>query len=207
MAKVNVYNMEGKVVEELELNPAIFDVEVNVHCMHAAVVNQLANKRQGTHSTLTKSEVSGGGKKPYKQKGTGHARQGSTRSAQWIHGGSVFGPKPRDYSYTIPKQVKRLALKSSLASKVIDSNIIVLDTLAFDSIKTKNMVKVLDNLNVDDSALVVLPEKDLNVVKSASNIAGISTAYVNTINVYDILRHTKLIVTKEALEKISEVYA
>ncbi|MBR3839428.1 MAG: 50S ribosomal protein L4 [Clostridia bacterium] len=207
MAKVNVYNMEGKVVEELELNPAIFDVEVNVHCMHAAVVNQLANKRQGTHSTLTKSEVSGGGKKPYKQKGTGHARQGSTRSAQWIHGGIVFGPKPRDYSYTIPKQVKRLALKSSLASKVIDSNIIVLDTLAFDSIKTKNMVKVLDNLNVDDSALVVLPEKDLNVVKSASNIAGISTAYVNTINVYDILRHTKLIVTKEALEKISEVYA
>lgn len=207
MAKVNVYNMEGKVVEELELNPAIFDVEVNVHCMHAAVVNQLANKRQGTHSTLTKSEVSGGGKKPYKQKGTGHARQGSTRSAQWIHGGIVFGPKPRDYSYTIPKQVKRLALKSSLASKVIDSNIIVLDTLAFDSIKTKNMVKVLDNLNVDDSALVVLPEKDLNVVKSASNIAGVSTAYVNTINVYDILRHTKLIVTKEALEKISEVYA
>ena len=207
MAKVNVYNMEGKVVEELELNPAIFDVEVNVHCMHAAVVNQLANKRQGTHSTLTKSEVSGGGKKPYKQKGTGHARQGSTRSAQWIHGGIVFGPKPRDYSYTIPKQVKRLALKSSLASKVIDSNIIVLDTLAFDSIKTKNMVKVLDNLNVDDSALVVLPEKDLNVVKSASNIAGISTAYVNTINVYDIMRHTKLIVTKEALAKISEVYA
>lgn len=207
MAKVNVYNMEGKVVEELELNPAIFDVEVNVHCMHAAVVNQLANKRQGTHSTLTKSEVSGGGKKPYKQKGTGHARQGSTRSAQWIHGGIVFGPKPRDYSYTLPKQVKRLALKSSLASKVIDSNFIVLDTLAFDSIKTKNMVKVLGNLNVEDSALVVLPEKDLNVVKSASNIAGISTAYVNTINVYDILRHTKLIVTKEALEKISEVYA
>lgn len=207
MAKVNVYNMEGKVVEELELNPAIFDVEVNVHCMHAAVVNQLANKRQGTHSTLTKSEVSGGGKKPYKQKGTGHARQGSTRSAQWIHGGIIFGPKPRDYSYTLPKQVKRLALKSSLASKVIDSNFIVLDTLAFDSIKTKNMVKVLGNLNVEDSALVVLPEKDLNVVKSASNIAGISTAYVNTINVYDILRHTKLIVTKEALEKISEVYA
>ncbi|MBE7066085.1 MAG: 50S ribosomal protein L4 [Ruminococcaceae bacterium] len=207
MAKVNVYNMEGKVVEELELNPAIFDVEVNVHCMHAAVVNQLANKRQGTHSTLTKSEVSGGGKKPYKQKGTGHARQGSTRSAQWIHGGIVFGPKPRDYSYTLPKQVKRLALKSSLTSKVIDSNFIVLDTLAFDSIKTKNMVKVLGNLNVEDSALVVLPEKDLNVVKSASNIAGISTAYVNTINVYDILRHTKLIVTKEALEKISEVYA
>lgn len=207
MAKVNVYNMEGKVVEELELNPAIFDVEVNVHCMHAAVVNQLANKRQGTHSTLTKSEVSGGGKKPYKQKGTGHARQGSTRSAQWIHGGIVFGPKPRDYSYTIPKQVKRLALKSSLTSKVIDSNIIVLDTLAFDSIKTKNMVKVLGALNVEDSALVVLPEKDLNVVKSASNIAGISTAYVNTINVYDIMRHTKLIVTKEALAKISEVYA
>ena len=207
MAKVNVYNMEGSVVEELELNPAIFDVEVNTHCMHAAVVNQLANKRQGTHSTLTKSEVSGGGKKPYKQKGTGHARQGSTRSAQWIHGGIVFGPKPRDYSYTLPKQVKRLALKSSLTSKVIDGNIIVLDTLAFDSIKTKNMVKVLGNLNVEDTALVVLPEKDLNVVKSASNIAGITTAYVNTINVYDILRHTKLIVTKEALEKISEVYA
>lgn len=207
MAKVNVYNMEGKVVEELELNPAIFDVEVNVHCMHAAVVNQLANKRQGTHSTLTKSEVSGGGKKPYKQKGTGHARQGSTRSAQWIHGGIVFGPKPRDYSYTIPKKVKRLALKSSLSSKAIDGDIVVLDKLSFEEIKTKNMVEVLKNLGVDSTALVVIPEKDINVVKSASNIKGIETAYVNTINVYDILNHSKFIVTKDALSKISEVYA
>lgn len=164
--------------------------------MHAAVVNNLANKRQGTHSTLLKSEVSGGGRKPYRQKGTGRARQGSTRSAQWIHGGIVFGPKPRDYSYSIPKKMKRLALKSSLTSKANDGDIIVLDSLSFGEIKTKNMVNVLRNLGVDNTALVVIPEKDLNVVKSASNIKGIETAYVNTINVYDILRHGKFIVTK-----------
>ena len=207
MPKVNVYDMKGNVVEEIELDSNIFGVEVNTHCMHMAVVNNLANKRQGTHSTLVKSEVSGGGKKPYRQKGTGRARQGSTRSAQWIHGGIVFGPKPRDYSYTIPKKVKRLALKSSLSSKAIDGDIVVVDKLSFEEIKTKNMVEVLKNLGVDSTALVVIPEKDINVVKSASNIKGIETAYVNTINVYDILNHSKFIVTKDALSKISEVYA
>ena len=207
MPKVNVYDMQGNIVEEIELDSNIFGVEVNTHCMHMAVVNNLANKRQGTHSTLVKSEVSGGGKKPYRQKGTGRARQGSTRSAQWIHGGIVFGPKPRDYSYTIPKKVKRLALKSSLSSKAIDGDIVVVDKLSFEEIKTKNMVEVLKNLGVDSTALVVIPEKDINVVKSASNIKGIETAYVNTINVYDILNHSKFIVTKDALSKISEVYA
>ena len=201
MPKVNVYDMKGNVVEEIELDSNIFGVEVNTHCMHMAVVNNLANKRQGTHSTLVKSEVSGGGKKPYRQKGTGRARQGSTRSAQWIHGGIVFGPKPRDYSYTIPKKVKRLT------SKAIDGDIIVLDNLSFNEIKTKNMVEVLKNINADGTALVVIPEKDINVVKSASNIKGVETAYVNTINVYDILNHSKFIVTKDALSKISEVYA
>ena len=207
MPKVNVYDMKGNIVEEIELDSNIFGVEVNTHCMHMAVVNNLANKRQGTHSTLVKSEVSGGGKKPYRQKGTGRARQGSTRSAQWIHGGIVFGPKPRDYSYTIPKKVKRLALKSSLSSKAIDGDIVVVDKLSFEEIKTKNMVEVLKNLGVDSTALVVIPETDINVVKSASNIKGIETAYVNTINVYDILNHSKFIVTKDALSKISEVYA
>jgi large subunit ribosomal protein L4 len=207
MPKVNVYDMKGNIVEEIELDSNIFGVEVNTHCMHMAVVNNLANKRQGTHSTLVKSEVSGGGKKPYRQKGTGRARQGSTRSAQWIHGGIVFGPKPRDYSYTIPKKVKRLALKSSITSKANDNDIIVLEKLSFDEIKTKNMVNVLKNIGVDSTALVVIPEKDINVVKSASNIKGIETAYVNTINVYDILNHSKFIVTKDALSKISEVYA
>lgn len=207
MPKVNVLDMQGNIVEEIELDSNIFGVEVNEHCMHMAVVNNLANKRQGTHSTLVKSEVSGGGKKPYRQKGTGRARQGSTRSAQWIHGGIVFGPKPRDYSYTIPKKVKRLALKSSLTCKANDNDIVVLEKLCFDEIKTKNMVNVLKNIKVDSSALVVIPEKDINVVKSASNIKGIDTAYVNTINVYDILKHNKLIVTKDALSKISEVYA
>ena len=207
MANVSVYNMEGKEVGTIELNDAVFAREVNAHLVHMAVVQQLANKRQGTHSTLVKSGVSGGGKKPYRQKGTGRARQGSTRSAQWIHGGIVFGPKPRDYSYTIPKKVKRLALKSSLSSKAIDGDIVVLDKLSFEEIKTKNMVEVLKNLGVDSTALVVIPEKDINVVKSASNIKGIETAYVNTINVYDILNHSKFIVTKDALSKISEVYA
>lgn len=165
MPKVNVYDMQGNVVGEIELDSNIFGVEINTHCMHAAVVNNLANKRQGTHSTLLKSEVSGGGRKPYRQKGTGRARQGSTRSAQWIHGGIVFGPKPRDYSYSIPKKMKRLALKSSLTSKANDGDIIVLDSLSFGEIKTKNMVNVLRNLGVDNTALVVIPEKDLNVVK------------------------------------------
>ena len=207
MTKVNILNQTGEVVGELELSDHLFDVDVNDHAVYTVIKNIRANKRQGTHSTLLKSEVSGGGRKPYRQKGTGRARQGSTRSAQWIHGGIVFGPKPRDYSYSIPKKMKRLALKSSLTSKANDGDIIVLDSLSFGEIKTKNMVNVLRNLGVDNTALVVIPEKDLNVVKSASNIKGIETAYVNTINVYDILRHGKFIVTKDALSKISEVYA
>lgn len=207
MAKVNVYNMQGNVVEEIELDENVFGVEVNTYCMHAALVCMQANSRQGTHSTLVKSEVSGGGKKPLRQKGSGNARQGSTRSAQWRHGGIIFGPKPRDYSFTIPKKVKRNALKSALASKAIDGDLIVLDTLAFDEIKTKNMANVLKNLKVEDSALLVIPGRDENVVKSAANIADLTTVYVNTINVYEILRHGKLILTKDALTKVSEVYA
>ncbi len=207
MPKAKVYDMSGNVVEEIELDNNIFGVEVNTHVMHMAVVNQLANKRQGTHSTKVKSEVSGGGKKPYRQKGTGRARQGSTRSAQWKGGGIIFGPKPRDYSYAIPKKVRRLALKSSLSSKASEGDIIVLDTLRFENIKTKNMAAVLKNLGVDSTALVVIPERDENVVRSAGNLKGIQTAYVNTINVYDIMRHGKFIITKDALSKVSEVYA
>ena len=207
MPKAKGYDMSGNVVEEIELDNNIFGVEVNTHVMHMAVVNQLANKRQGTHSTKVKSEVSGGGKKPYRQKGTGRARQGSTRSAQWKGGGIIFGPKPRDYSYAIPKKVRRLALKSSLSSKASEGDIIVLDTLRFENIKTKNMAAVLKNLGVDSTALVVIPERDENVVRSAGNLKGIQTAYVNTINVYDIMRHGKFIITKDALSKVSEVYA
>ena len=207
MLKTNVYDMTGKVVVEIELDANIFGVEVNEAVMHAAVKNQLANKRQGTHSVKGRSEVSGGGKKPYRQKGTGRARQGSTRAAQWIHGGIIFGPSPRDYSYKLPKKVKRLALKSSLSSKAQDEAIIVLDKLSFDEIKTKNMVNVLNNLKVDTSALVVIEDNNENVVKSARNIKNIATAGVNTINVYDILKYGKLIITKDALAKVTEVYA
>ena len=207
MSKLSVLDMAGKKVSDIELKDSIFNIEPNMSAMHLVVVSYLANQRQGTQSTKTRSEVSGGGKKPWRQKGTGRARQGSTRSAQWIHGGIVFGPKPRDYSYTIPKKVKRLALKSSLTSKANDNDIIVLDKLSFEEIKTKNMVNVLKNIGVDSTALVVIPEKDINVVKSTSNIKGVDTAYVNTINVYDILNHNKFIVTKDALSKISEVYA
>ena len=207
MLKTNVYDMTGKVVGEIELDAAIFGIEVNEAVMHAAVKNQLANKRQGTHSVKGRSQVSGGGKKPYRQKGTGRARQGSTRAAQWIKGGIIFGPSPRDYSYTLPKKVKRLALKSSLASKAQDEAVIVLDKLCFEEIKTKNMVNVLKNLGVADTALVVIADNDQNVVKSAKNIKGIATAGVNTINVYDILKYNKFIITKDALAKVSEVYA
>ena len=207
MSKVNVFDMQGNVVNEIELDANIFDVEVNTYCMHAALVCMQANARQGTHSTLTKSEVSGGGKKPRRQKGGGCARQGSTRSAQWRHGGIVFGPSPRDYSMTVPKKVKRNALKSALTTKALDGNLIVVNELKFDAIKTKNMVAVKNNLKIDDSALLVIPGKDEIIVKSAANIPNFTTAYVNTINVYDILRHEKLVVTVDALNKISEVYA
>jgi len=206
MAKVDIYNIEGTVVDSIELSDAIFGIEPNVKVMHIAVLNQLANRRQGTHSTKTRSEVRGGGKRPYRQKGTGRARQGSIRSAQWIKGGIIFGPKPRDYSYTIPKKVRRLAMKSALSTKLIDSNLIVLDKINFDEIKTKSMLKVLSNLNANNTALVVLNEKNDAVEKSSRNIRGVKTARVNTINVFDLLKFEKLIVTKAAVEKIQEVY-
>lgn len=206
MAKVSVYNIEGKKVGDIELNDAVFGVEVNEHLVHMAVVNQLANNRQGTQSAKTRSEVSGGGRKPWRQKGTGHARQGSTRAPQWAGGGVVFAPKPRDYSFKMNKKEKNIALKSALTSRVAENKIIVLDSLSFGDIKTKNMVAVLDNLKVS-KALVVLNDNDKNVVMSARNIPGVKTALTNTINVYDILKYDQLIVTKDAVAKIEEVYA
>ena len=206
MPTVDVYNMDGEVVESIHLNEEIFGTKVNAQAMHIAVVNQLANKRQGTQSTKTKSEVRGGGRKPWRQKGTGRARQGSIRSAQWIKGGIVLGPKPRDYSYTIPKKVKRLALKSALSNKVEEKAIIVLDQLTFAEAKTKEAVKLFGNLNVD-SALVVIPGKDDNVIRSMNNIQGIKSASISTINVYDLLKYNTLILTKDAVSKIEEVYA
>jgi len=206
MPKVDVYNMNGEVVGDIELNDNIFAIDINENAIHAMVVNQLANKRQGTQSTKTISEVRGGGAKPWRQKGTGRARQGSIRSAQWVKGGIALGPKPRDYSYTIPKKVKRLALKSALSSKLQENGIIVLDELKFDGIKTKQMVNVLNKLEIDDSSLIVLANKDEAVEKSARNLAGVKTAFVNTINVYDILKYDKFIITKDAVSKVEEVY-
>ena len=206
MAKVSVYNIEGKVVGDIELNDAIFGVEVNEHLVHLAVVSQLANKRQGTQSAKTRAEVSGGGRKPWRQKGTGHARQGSTRSPQWTGGGVVFAPKPRNYSFKMNKKEKSLALKSVLTSKVAENKFIVVDGLAFDEIKTKNLVSVLKNLDVK-KALVVTGADDKNVVLSARNIPGVKTAFTNTINVYDILKYDKMIVSKDAVATIEEVYA
>lgn len=207
MPKVDVYNIQGQKVGDMDLNENIFAVEVNQVAMHSAVVNALANARQGTQSTKTKSEVRGGGKKPWRQKGTGRARQGSIRSAQWVGGGVVLGPKPRSYSYTLPKKVKRLALKSALTSKVLENNIIVLDELNLEAVKTKEISNVLYNLNVDSSALIVLPEVNKNIVLSARNIQKIKTATTNSINTYDILKYKKFIVTKGAVAKIEEVYA
>ena len=206
MPKVDLLNIEGKKVGDIELSDDIFAVEVNEDVMHEVVVNYLANQRQGTQSTKTRSEVSGGGKKPWKQKGTGRARQGSIRAPQWIKGGIALGPKPRSYKYTLNKKVRRLALKSALSSKVLENKLIVLDSLNFDEIKTKNMSKVLSNLNVT-KALVVLPESNLNVQASARNIPNVKTALVNTINTYDILKYDAFVVTKDAVAKIEEVYA
>ena len=206
MAKVSVYNIEGKVVGDMELNDAVFGVEVNEHLVHMAVVSQLANNRQGTQSAKTRAEVSGGGRKPWRQKGTGHARQGSTRAPQWTGGGVVFAPKPRDYSFKMNKKEKNIALKSALTSRVAEDKLIVLDSIAFEEIKTKNMVAVLDNLKVN-KALVVLNDNDKNVVLSARNIPNVKTASTNTINVYDILKYDQLIVTKDAVATIEEVYA
>ena len=207
MANVAVFNMEGKEVGTMELNDAVFGVDVNEHLVHMAVVAQLANKRQGTQKAKTRSEVSGGGRKPWRQKGTGHARQGSTRSPQWKGGGVVFAPVPRDYSFKMNKKEKRAALKSVLSDKVALSKLIVLDELKFDEIKTKKFKAVLENLKVEDKALVVLGEKDDVVIKSANNLPFVQTALPGTINVYDILKAGTLILTKDAVTKIEEVYA
>ena len=206
MANVSVFNMEGKEVGTMELNDAVFGVDVNEHLVHMAVVAQLANKRQGTQKAKTRSEVSGGGRKPWRQKGTGHARQGSTRAPQWTGGGVVFAPTPRDYTIRLNRKEKRLALKSALTSRVQEKKLIVLEDLKFDEIKTKKMQAVLEALNVS-RALVILNENDQNVVKSARNIENVRTALTNTINVYDILKYNTVIVTKAAVATIEEVYA
>ena len=206
MANVKVYNMEGAEVGTLELNDAVFGVEVNEHLMHLAVVGQLANKRQGTQSAKTRSEVSGGGRKPWKQKGTGHARQGSTRAAQWVGGGMIFAPKPRDYSVKMNKKEKAAAIKSALSSRVAEEKIYVVDSLSFDEIKTKKMAAVLDSLKVE-KALVVLDKKDENVILSARNLPEVRTVMSNGINVYDILKYGSLVITKDAVAQIEEVYA
>ena len=207
MAKISVFDMAGKAVSETELADAVFGITPNEAVMHAMVVNYLANQRQGTQSTLTRTEVRGGGRKPWRQKGTGHARQGSTRAPQWTHGGVALGPKPRDYRYALNKKVRRLAMKSALSTKVLDNNMIVLDTLAVDAYKTKTIVDMLKALNVEGKALIVTAEADSKVIKSAANIEGVKTAAVNTLNVYDILNYDKFIVSKDAVAKIEEVYA
>ena len=206
MANVKVYNIEGKEVGTMDLNDAVFGVEVNEHLVHMAVVSQLANNRQGTQKAKTRSEVSGGGRKPWRQKGTGHARQGSTRSPQWVGGGVVFAPVPRDYSFKMNKKEKRAALKSALSAKVAENKFIVLDEMNFDEIKTKNVANVLKNLDVA-KALVVLEDGNKNAEISARNIAGVKTAKTNTINVYDVLKYNTVIVTKAAVANIEEVYA
>ena len=206
MANVSVYNIEGKEVETIELSDAVFGVEVNEHLVHMAVVSQLANNRQGTQKAKTRSEVSGGGRKPWRQKGTGHARQGSTRAPQWTGGGVVFAPVPRDYSFKMNKKEKRAALQSALTSRVEENKFIVVDELNFDEIKTKKFQEVLNNLNVN-KALVVLEDGNTNVEISARNIAGVKTAKTNTINVYDILKYNTVIATKAAVATIEEVYA
>jgi len=206
MANVSVYNIEGKEVGSIELNDAVFGVEVNEHLVHMAVVNQLANNRQGTQSAKTRSEVSGGGRKPWRQKGTGHARQGSTRSPQWTGGGGVFAPKPRDYSFKMNKKEKRIALLSALSSKVAESKIVVLDEFKLDEIKTKKFVEVMNNLKVEN-ALVVLEGENKNVVLSGRNIPSVKVTATNEINTYDVLKYTTLVVTKAAVEKLEEVYA
>ena len=206
MANVSVYNIEGKEVGSIELNDAVFGVEVNEHLVHMAVVNQLANNRQGTQSAKTRSEVSGGGRKPWRQKGTGHARQGSTRSPQWTGGGVVFAPKPRDYSIKMNKKEKRIALLSALSSKVADNKIVVLDAFNLDEVKTKKFAEVMSNLKVD-KALVVIEGENKNVVLSGRNIPTVKVSATNEINTYDVLKYETLVVTKAAVEKLEEVYA
>lgn len=207
MPRVQVYDMSGEKLKQMNISKEIFGIEPNEVVMHAAVVNYLANQRQGTQSTLTRTEVRGGGRKPWRQKGTGHARQGSIRAPQWRHGGVALGPKPRDYSYSLNKKVKRLAMKSALSSKVIDKNLIVLDRLSLEEYKTKAVINMFKALEVNGKALIVMPEVDKKVIKSANNIPGVKTTLVNTLNVYDILNHDNLIVTVDAVKKIEEVYA
>jgi len=205
--KVPVYNVEGQQVGEIELSDSIFGIEVNEAAMYQVVQMQLANRRQGTQSAKTRGEVRGGGRKPWRQKGTGRARQGSIRAPQWIKGGVVFAPKPRDYSYTLPKKLRRLAMKSALSSKVRDNELVVVDNISLEQPKTKEMHRILHNLNADRKALVVLPEKNEIIQKSSRNIPGIKTALVNTLNVYDILNYDKFVILKEAVPKVEEVYA
>ncbi len=206
MPKLDVLNVSGERVGEVELKDSIFGIEINEHVLHEAVKNYLANQRQGTQSAKTRAEVRGGGRKPWKQKGTGRARQGSIRSPQWVGGGVVFAPKPRDYSYKLPKKVKRLAMKSALSAKVVSGEIIILDELTMDAPKTKDMINILKNINASKKALIVLGEKNDNVAKSARNIKGTATSLVNNLNVYDILNCNTFVVTKDAINKIEEVY-
>ena len=207
MLKTNVYDMSGKLVGEIELSEAVFGIEPNAAVVHDSVKNHLANKRQGTQSALTRAEVSGGGRKPWRQKGTGRARQGSTRAPQWTHGGIVFAPKPRDYSYTLNKKAKRLAMKSALSAKAIEANVVVIDSIKMDSVKTKDFAAFLKAVNCDTKTLVVTATPDMNVVKSGRNIPGCEITFANLINVYDVVNATKLVVDQAALQKIEEVFA
>ena len=207
MSQISVFDMTGKKVADTELNDAVFGVKPNEVLMHAMVVNYLANQRQGTQSTLTRTEVRGGGRKPWRQKGTGHARQGSIRAPQWTHGGVALGPKPRDYSYSINKKEKRIAMKSALSTKVIDQNLVVVDAIKTDDYKTKTIIAMLKALGAEGKALIVTADKDAKIVKSAANIPGVKTASVNTLSVYDILNYDKFIVSSDAVKKIEEVYA
>ncbi len=207
MPTVAIYNISGAKVGDIELSESVFGAAVRGDVMHEVVVNYLANQRQGTQSTKTRSEVRGGGIKPWRQKGTGRARQGSIRAAQWVGGGVALGPKPRDYGYAVNKKVRRLALKSALSSKVEDNNLIVLDAMSFDEIKTKQVADVLKNLGISEKALFVLPENDKNIVMSARNIKGVDTTFVGEINTYEVLNHTKCIILKDAVAKLEEVYA
>lgn len=207
MSKVSVFDMAGNQVSETEISDAVFGITPNEAVMHAMVVNYLANQRQGTQSTLTRTEVRGGGRKPWRQKGTGHARQGSIRAPQWVHGGIALGPKPRDYRYTLNKKVRRLAMKSAFSSKAKENEIIIVDSIAMNEYKTKTIVAMLNAIGAEKKALIVLPEVDSKIIKSAGNIPGVKTAQVNTLNVYDILNADKLVIAKDAVSKIEEVYA
>ncbi len=207
MPKVSLFDMAGNVLADTELSETVFGITPNKEVMHAMVVNYLANQRQGTQSTLTRTEVRGGGRKPWRQKGTGHARQGSIRAPQWVHGGVALGPKPRSYRYSLNKKVRRLAMKSALSSKVADNNVLVVDSIKLEEFKTKTVINMLNSLNVSGKSLIVMPEVDKKVIKSAANIPGVKTTLVNTLNVYDILNYDNFIIVQDAVAKIEEVYA